>query len=331
MARLFTTGAEAGTTAVFTTINSAAVSTAQKRTGAYSFFLDGAYWAAWTFPASITEFYMRFGVYFTTFANRAGFLAVYDSGGATQVSLEVNVVNGLIIANLSEHDLVLGTGTHPLSLNQWYCIEVYVKIANDATGRVTVKVDGASDIAYQGDTQNSGLTNARSIRLGCIHTNWYPILYVDDIAINDTAGAVNNSWIGRGGVYVDVVTAAGTYTDLHPSTGNAWDCINEVPPADGDYVYDGVVDQKSTYALSTITPTTGDIACINVILRANMASGAGNIARIIRSNGTDSQGSDVGLDATAKTIAEIIETDPSGGGAWTIARVNALEAGAVVR
>jgi len=148
------------------------------------------------------------------------------------------------------------------------------------------------------------------------------------------AGAVNNSWIGRGGIYVSVSEAAGTYTDLHASAGNAWDCINEVPPSDADYVSDDTIDQKSTYGMTAITPATGTIACINVIMRAlQSAAGAASIARLIRSNGVDSQGSDVGLDVSAKTIQENIETDPgeAPGTAWTIAAVNALEAGAVVR
>jgi hypothetical protein len=92
------------------------------------------------------------------------------------------------------------------------------------------------------------------------------------------------------------------------------------------------VNQKSTYALTALTPTTGTIDCINVIMRAKLdAAGTGYIARLIRSNGVDSQGADVGLDVSAKTIQEIIETDPSGGAAFTVARINALQAGAVVR
>jgi hypothetical protein len=159
--------------------------------------------------------------------------------------------------------------------------------------------------------------------------------YLDDIAINDTAGAVNNSWIGRGGIYGIVPEGVGAYTDLHAQGhANAWDCISEVPPDDADYVYDDTVDQKSTYAMTALVPTTGTIDCINVIMRAKLdAAGTGNIARLIRSNGTDSQGADVGLDTSAKTIQEIIETDPGEvpGTAWTIAAVNALQAGAVVR
>jgi hypothetical protein len=86
--------------------------------------------------------------------------------------------------------------------------------------------------------------------------------------------------------------------------------------------------------MTALTPTTGVIDCINVIMRAKLdAAGAGNIARLIRSNAVDSQGADVGLDTSPKTITEIIETDPGAapGTLWTIARVNALEAGATVR
>jgi hypothetical protein len=68
-------------------------------------------------------------------------------------------------------------------------------------------------------------------------------------------------------------------------------------------------------------------------LLALYAAGTASIARLIRSNGVDSQGSDVGLSTTAKTIQENIETDPGEvpGTAWTIAALNAAEFGVVAR
>jgi hypothetical protein len=284
-------------------------------------------------PVPVTELYLRMGVYPTGYGSSGGVLLVFRSPLAVlQPFLIVNPVTYLMSYCLGNATPIL-TGTHPVLLNAWQCIEVYVKIADAPNGIFTVKIDGVTDIAFTGDTRNVA-ADVQQITFLYYSIPYQTSGYLDDIAINDTAGAFNNSWIGRGGIYPKYITGIGTYTDLHASAGDPWDCIKEVPPNDADYVYDDTVNQKSVYAGSVLVPTTGTIACINVIMRALQdAAGTASIARLIRSNGVDSQGSDVGLSTTAKTIQEIIETDPGEvpGTAWTIAAVNVLQAGAVVR
>lgn len=334
MARVFMSGAESGSTAVFFTSPDITAVTTQKRTGAYAFYTStsNAY-VKQSLPAALTELYLRIGLYPITNASGGGCVVEFFSPTNTlQVVLTINTLTRVMNYCLGNQTTVLA-GTHPLLLNQWQCIEVYYKVADAPNGVFTVKLDGVTDIVFTGDTRNVDAT------LGFVQFMYSvdavkTFGYFDDIAINDTAGALNNSWIGRGGIYPIYPDAAATYTDLHASAGNAWACIDEVPPSDTDYVYDGTVDQKSTYGMTDLTPTTGTIDAINVIMRAKLdAAGVGGIARLIRSNAVDSQGADVPLDVSAKTITEIIETDPGAapGTLWTIARVNALEAGAVAR
>jgi hypothetical protein len=319
------------------------ISAVQKRTGAYSFY-QGAQYGAFGSAAlggDKTILYFRLGLYLVSLAStwtRVPLIQLYDSNGWHQCFLAINDSDRLLHVHKGYYgDYVdLGVAVHPVPLNQWCCIEWYIKIGESPDGESTVKLDGATEITISGvDTRQTAVDGARTLMYGAsdlASPRDGMVGYLDDLAINDTAGAVNNSWIGRGGIYGVVPEGAATYTDLIASAGNAWDCIEEVPPSDADYVYESTVDKKSTYALTALVPTTGVIACINVIMRAKLdAVGTGNIARLIRSNGTDSQGADVGLDTSAKTIQENIETDPSGGGAWTISRINALEAGAVVR
>jgi len=337
MTRIFTAGAEAGTTDVISVVSGVTASTTLKRSGAYSFkFISTANYITEVLTASKTAIYMRIAFYITGLTGANGKWAplvhFLDSAGNYQFALTANAVTYLLEIHLGDITTTVLASGGLIVRNQWTCIEIRYLIANSG-GRFVVKQDGAIIIDYTGDTQSTALTEIDMFRLG--HTYSFGFSgYVDDLAVNDTAGAVNNSWIGRGGIYVSVSEEAGTYTDLHASAGNAWDCINEVPPSDADYVYDDTIDQKSTYGLTALVPTTGDIACINVIMRAVQdAAGTANIARLIRSNGVDSQGSDVGLSVSAKTIQENIETDPgqAPGTAWTIAAVNALQAGAVVR
>jgi hypothetical protein len=342
MTRIFSAGAEAGSTAVFGGFSGTpVVSTTQKRTGAYSFYFNSNYGTV-AIGTNKTILYFRIGLYLTgfniAFGNNGTIVQLFDSAGAVQCSLNINqVTKALVVCRGSHNGTVLGTGVNSVPLNQWCCIEWYIKIDDGVAGESTVKLDGTTEITIlAADTKATGNAGANLCSFGGA-TDGATYLsfvtgYYDDLAINDTAGAVNNSWIGRGGIYGIMPEAVGNYSDLIASAGNAWACIDEVPPSDADYVYESTVDKKSTYNLTVLTPTTGVIACINVIMRAKLdAVGTGNIARLIRSNGVDSQGADVGLDTSPKTIQDIIEIDPSGGGAWTIARVNALEAGAVVR
>jgi hypothetical protein len=335
MARVFMSGAEAGSTDVFTTASAVTLSTVQKRTGAYSFYFPMNGYLTKTLPAALTELYLRMGVYPVGWApNDAVMLMLYPTVGNYQVYLRVNKGTNLLEYCMGPWYalVVLATGTHPIVLGAWQCIEIWPKIANSG-GRFVLKIDGAIDIDYTGDTQDVE-DNIRKVSFLYYGTNAGILGYLDDIAINDTSGPVNNSWIGTGGIYPKYMSGVGAYTDLHASAGNPWDCIKEVPPNDADYVYDDTVNQKSSYTGTALTPVSGTIAAINVIMRAKLdAAGTGNIARLVRSNGVDSQGADVGLDVSAKTIQEIIETDPGAapGTPWTIPRVNAMQAGATVR
>lgn len=347
MSRIFSAGAEAASLGVFASVGAgASVSAVQKRTGVYSFLnsinpgmpeLGKA-----VFLASKTVLYFRLGLYLTELYApgyyAAGLIQLFNSSGVFQCGLSISIADKIlhVVRGRAYYDPPLGDSAHAVPLNQWCCIEWYIKIGESPDGESTIKIDGTTELTLTGqDTRWTSIAGAQSAAYASTtNTNDAVGGYFDDLAINDNAGAVNNSWIGRGGIYRIVPEGVGNYTDLHASAGNAWDCIDEVPPSDADYVYDDTVNQKSTYALTALVPTTGTIDCINVIMRAKLdAAGAGNIARLIRSNGTDSQGADVGLDVSPKTIQDIIETDPGAapGTLWTIAAVNALEAGAVIR
>jgi len=348
MTRLFTTGAEAGSTEIFSTVGAGVTaSTARQRTGAYSFLFSGGSTgvASITLSADKTSLYFRMGLYLTGSgvsgsATYCSLIHLRDNAAGDQICLCFNrTTYTLHVIRGTWSGTILGTSVNTIPLNAWCCIEWYVKIDDGVAGASTVKMDGFPEITIPAaDTKATAVAGARTVVLGWVASGGSSTGLagnIDDLAINDDAGAVNNSWIGRGGVVPLLLTGPGTYTDLHASEGDPFECINEVPASDTDYVYDAVVNQKSTFALTNLVPTTGNIACIVTNLRAAASLAASrNVARLLRSNGVDGQGADVGIDVSYKTIVETIETDPGtpgGTGAWTIDRVNALEAGMVVR
>jgi len=182
MTRLFTAGAEAGTTDVFTAVSDVAVSTVEKRTGAYSFLVNGYGYAMQTLLAGVTEMYIRMPIYPLGWGPTNGaLLRTLASGGTEQVCLVVVKATGLIAYFRGRWDGPLVFGTHPIVLNAWQCIEIYIKIA-DSGGRLVVKVDGVIDIDYTGDTQNTE-TDLKTLYFMYLETNWCIGGYLDDIAI----------------------------------------------------------------------------------------------------------------------------------------------------
>ena len=277
--------------------------------------------------ASKQETYTRFGVCMLGVA----LFSFSDSADGRQFTLTRNSTTHFLEARRGNATgTIMATGTHAIDDSIWYCIEVHLKVAESPDGVCQVKIDGVTDIDFSGDT-------AATANLNIQYTYWGGCSdaagingWMDDIALNDTSGAVNNSWIGRGGIYKVVPTGAGTYTDLTPSAGSNWQCVDEVPPSDTDYVYDSTVDHKDSYAANDLTGS-GTVNAVKWIGRAKaVAAGAYAVARFVRVSGSDYTGTDVPVDASWKHIEELFDVDPSGA-AWSVAKVNGMEPGIVIR
>jgi len=337
MARVFMTGLEDGSMDAFTSTN-AAVSTTQKRTGAYSMYLStSAKYGNFTFSGDKVEIYIRVGIFPTT----AGFiLTVYDSASAAQIQLEFAGVTFLPKLYLGIHGLggtLIATAANPLTLNVWSCIELYIKIADAPNGRFTLKVNGVIDpsMDFTGDTQNTAIASLRTVAFGDVaSTSSGMVGYLDDIAVNDTAGAVNNSWIGQGGIrlaFVDGESAAHA-VDFTPSTpGTNWSLVDEIPANDADYVEDDTVDEYDLYTLDTSSmPAAGTVSAVKWIARAKLDIDGATITPVIRSESTTEQQADIAVTTTYAEKSLIMDVDPIDNAAWTLVKVNALEIGMAV-
>lgn len=335
MARLLTDGAESGDMSRCALSSPEAVSSGTKRTGSYSYQVTDSINMGYEFPSSLTEFYVRWAFNALSIFTAHRILQWNNSAGSEAGSLRFESLGGSTLTlGIYSGTTQRATATVTWAVGQWHVFEVHVKI--DASGNFDVKYDGTTVITF------SGATNAQSNmkRLYFHGLRGDVKSFVDDIAFNDTSGGVDNSWIGDGGVLAALVpNGAGNYTDLVASTGNAYQCVDEIPVSTtttwGDYAYESTIDKKSTYAMSDVAglPTGASIARVWVELAAGeSAAEGGKVATLLRSNTTDSQGSDQALTlALARYISAEYLTDPQDSAAWTSAKVNALEAGAVVR
>ena len=339
MARIWMSGLEAGHVHIFDSYSGITISAAQARTGSRSLYLSVVdQYARAALPAAITEVFIRFGLR-TSYSLGGTILSLQDSAGLAQLYLALNrSTHKLEVRRGDYNDPLLGSGGE-IHQDRWHCIEVRLLVDN-AAGVLQVKVDGTQVIDFgPGDTQASVNADVQAFSFGdSIHGGDAATLaYIDDIAFNDTYDAVNDSWIGRGGIPAIFPIGAGASTDLDlfPNGGEAnWEDVDEVPPDDDtSYVFDDLIDDHDSYEMDDLI-ATGTVAAVQWLARARSDFvGAPEIARILRVGGVDYQGAaDIAIDAAYDYYPEILDEDPNAGpGAWTVAAINGMEAGVKIR
>ena len=318
------------------------ISVTQVRTGVYSMYcLIGDFADAVLGSGAASELFVRTGLYYTggLDARDRTFCTLFGASGAL-LSFQIRAADNVILVRLGNHTSGLLASGGVVPLNSWSCIEIHALIDN-AVGIVQVRLDGVQVIDFFGDTQVGANTVIYAVRWAAPRTSVPPGRYVcygyyDDLAINSIHGPRNNSWLGLGGIIGLVPTGVGNYTQLTPSAGANWAAVNEIPPTDdAAYVESAVIDQKDTYTMQDLIITPGqvaDIAAVQWLCRAyNTVAQGGDFARLLRLYGVDHQGDDVGYDRSYDYHPEVLETSPDTGQEWTEDKINALEAGVVVR
>jgi hypothetical protein len=330
MTRIFMTGLEGGSTGVFDVVERVTASSSQARTGSYSLAITRTDSRAIIHLPSRNELYVRFGIYPTGGLydyHRVFFTLMF--GGTVQLQLHTpgEQLAPITLTRGDYSGTVLATGGG-FALNAWHCVEMYAKIA-DVDGRAVVRIDGTDVIDYTGDTQNASKSDITAVCFGYATAEGRVMYaYVDDIAINDTNGTTNNSWIGRGGIYPAIVDGAGEHAEFTPASGNNWENVDEIPPDDDtSYVESDTLGHRDLYTIDSITPTSGTITAVQWMARAKMVdAGIGNLQRLVRHDSVDYAGADKPVDTSYRYLTDIMELAPDDT-AWTVAKVNALQIG----
>lgn len=332
MARIFMTGFEAGSTGVYSVTN-AGVTTTEKRTGSYAVALDRGPYGVITLASPVSELFIRIGLWpnggYSSYRNHT-FMELFDSGGARHLTFCLNSSTLAFEVRRGSYDgPVLATGLVPTA-QSWGCLEIHVVI-HDSAGILQTKWNGVLDIDASGlNTRDGGNGDIVGIRIGSssVNINSSAYGYYDDVAVNDTSGTINNSWPGRGGIHALVPNGAGTLTQLTPSAGSNYECVDErTPDDDTSYVESAVLDTSDLYATAGVTPTDGTVSAVQWLARAKLTdSGEGNLRRLVRHDGSNYAGDDQGLDTSYRYLSEIMEKAPDET-EWTLSKVNALEIG----
>jgi len=354
MTRLFMTGFESGGLEALsaylghTPYSGVEVSTVQKRTGAYSLLIDAVDEYANCYVAEATvvhELYLRFGLYPTGYSTtgRCCLLVFRDqhSPSETAPTIAINADTNLLEVCREGGGNLLATSSEAIVLNTWTCIEIYLHQTKSATGRVVVKFNGRTVVDYTGSTMNGSYEDVVQLIFGDPPNNEfynYPNAvvygYFDDIAINDINGTINKSWIGQGGIIACQPNGAGNVTELTPSAGANYTCVDDIPASDSDDVTAIITETPPAggytdlYTLDTSgIPTGVTVSAVKLSYRAKNEVGAENLKPVVRSGSTTEVQTAIALGASFASKQLILNADPIDDIAWTRTKLLALQAG----
>ena len=333
MTRLWTDGFEFRDLVGYCTGFSAGINTTVKRSGNASAKIANTGptsegWFTFSFDP-ISEFYLRFGMYVDTSKDwpqiiwRSGSTdAGYVNFGTCNIIRAVTTVGGLV-----------GTGTTSLFESVWYLIEVHV-IMNATTGKIEVKLDGMStlEIDFTGNT-GAGTIDTIEFFIGYGGLGEIQSAYFDDLALNDTAGGVDDSWPGEGKIIVMMPNDDSTPLELTPSAASDHHLLVDEVPTDGDttYVEGSVVDEEDMYKLTPSGLVDVDINRVWTEARSRKLSASdGQVALITKAaGGAEVSGGDEELLTTyslkvlgAEELENPVDSNP-----WEVADVDLIEIG----
>lgn len=256
----------------------------------------------------------------------------YEKGihfGNSFVQSEVAIIiNGSLgISVYSTTGVLLGQSANNLfSLGSYFYLEARAR--NNAfggglnTSDLVVRVNGNPVIAITGLNYTNQWTR---VTLGEQNGNASSsIAYFDDWVIWDNSGTINNDFLGDRKCVTVLPNANGPTQDWTASTPPAWDCINEAPPSDADYIEAATVGNISEFDKTDIPIATASVSGLVLVARAlKTDAGAGSLTLGMKSNGVLVEGADKLLNTTVAYYSSTFERNPDGNIAWTKAAVDA--------
>lgn len=263
-----------------------------------------------------------------------GCLFQYKEGATKHITARFDATGHIqFVFGTETSTTVLLTSAATFTIGTEYYIETKLTIDNTA-GAIEFRVNGAADSSVSGiDTRNGGTAGLIDIFTFGTNTTYSgagSTAYIDDFYMCDTAGSVNNTFLGDVRVDCLMPNADGTYLDGTPSTGTThYTLVDEIPPTTSDYNALAATNNKDTYGFSAL-PSVGTSLIKAVQLNFALLksdTGSRGASNVTLSGGTLDYSTTSALGTTLAFKTSINETDPNTSAAWTEAAVNAAEFG----
>lgn len=221
-------------------------------------------------------------------------------------------------------------GSIPIRKLTWYYLELKATI-NSTTGSIEVRLNGNSTPVLSlssSNTQATGNATIDGIRLAGDSAQFNNDFQMCDYVIWDTTGSYNNDFLGDVRVQYCAPDGAGESTGWTASTGLNYQCVDETPFNDADYVESSAANNRDLYTVQNVAAATGTVKAVQVIGRAfKTDAGARTMALLNKSGTTETVGTTINLASSAAFYTDLWETNPDTGTAWTISTANAVQIG----
>lgn len=265
-------------------------------------------------------------------------LIYFQDPSGQQMSGKLEITeNGrnLVLRNQpSTQENVLYTSDFSLNFDTWYYVELKWK-CHASEGLGELRLNEQTLFSFSNTDTRPSLGIANQIAMVQIRGGSYIDMHYDDIYILDTTGSKNNDFLGD--VRIDAVNpnGAGNYSQMTPSAGSNYQCVDETAFDDSDYVQDASDGNKDSYSYADVPTDLDDLAIFGVQLNNVSQRTAGTDNRklkgFLRTGSTDYE------ETTAQSLSDsffrqqtIWEDDPSDSNDWTKAKINACEFGVEV-
>ena len=223
--------------------------------------------------------------------------------------------------------------------NEWHKIDVRYKA--NSIGGLQLKID--DKLVYSIDSATPDETISE-LKFGLINSptpfgssaDISQKLYYDDIAVNDTSGTINNSWCGNGHVCRIVPTANGSVISSIPSTGQNYECIDDMindDKADTDYLTmttDGGQDLYTFNGLSSLPDSSSKIDYVGLVVRARNG-GIGHLNPVVKINGQTIQYPEKFVGGEFNGISYDITLNPLTGQPFSVSELSNSEIGYIAK
>lgn len=208
-----------------------------------------------------------------------------------------------------------------------------LKFIGDLTsgGEAIIKINNEVVFNYSGDTRYQ---DAPVLMQFASSPHDISNLQVDDFYCCDSAGSINNGFLGPIRIEALYPNANGSSSDFDGSDGNSTDnylLVDEISiDDDTTYVESLTTNDKDLYGYNNLS--AGDVRSVEGVkidsyLRCPNA-GVKGVSNIVKSNTSEFNGINFLLNSPSYILnTDIVELDPDTSAAWTESGVNALEAG----
>lgn len=217
---------------------------------------------------------------------------------------------------------LVGTIPNALMSGVWHYLEV--KVAQDNSGTLTVRIDGVQVFTVTATDFQNGSAVFESAWLTGNHNN----VYWEDVIVMDGSGATFNDFMGDMRFEVQIPDADGATANWTPLASTNVSNIDDplgTNDADTTYISSATTNQDN-YAshanIAATSATTIHFASLFVLARADAAGDKINVQ--VDSGGTVDRSADLDLvNGTYRWRKKVWELDPNTAADWTVANINA--------